>query len=136
MKRFENYFTKSRDRETVYRRYTVFYYLRKAKGMTLKEIGNASGFDHATVIHGIKQFENMTSVKDKEFMRITKDIGGNLLPDIYLSKKNIDLKLEQKINIELQRMGVDASDKFGIIGSIGDRVFTVDGFKQFINTFL
>jgi len=133
MKRFEKYFVKSRKRHVVYRRYVVFYYLRYCKDMTLSEIGKASGFDHATVIHGLKQFDNMMKMNDKEFFRITKDIGRNLLPEIYYNTVKIDYDLRKIVNLKLNQFGVDASDKYAICGKVGERTFTVDGFHQFIN---
>ena len=132
MKRFNAYFVRSRKREIVYRRYVVFQYLRNCKGMTLTEIAKASSFNHATIIHGLKQFDNMIKTKDKEFFIITKDIGGNLLPEYYMDNKKVDYNLRKKVNLKLQQFGVDASDRYAICGKFGDRTFTVDGFHQFI----
>lgn len=60
--------TRSRRRDLVYKRLLFFYYAKKMnKKLTLKQIGNATGHDHATVFRGIKL------VKDpffyKEYLR-------------------------------------------------------------------
>jgi len=130
---FEKYFIRTRKREIVYNRYVIFYYLSKVKKMTLKNIGNKSGYDHATVIHAIKKVDEMLH-RDRYFMEVTHNVGNKLMPELWKQPKEIeDQDLSRKINIQLQRMGVDASDKYAICGQIGDRIFTVDGFKKFIN---
>ena len=138
MRRFKNYFVKSRKREIVARRYVVFYYLYKIKRMTYHQIADGSNFDHATVIHGVQNATHFLNVKDREFMSITRDIGRNLLPEFYKDseKMEIDNPLQDKIKDSLKNMGVDAEDKYAICGQIGDRTFTVDGFTNFINKLL
>lgn len=135
MKRFENYFVKSRKREIVYRRYLIFYYLYHNKGMTYQAIESKSGFDHATIIHGVKNATYYLKSRDREFMSITKDLGNNLLRDIY---KNTEQKTEltNKIKDSLKELGIDSTDKYAICGQIGDRTFTVDGYINFIKNIL
>lgn len=50
---------KCRNRELVYGRNLIFYFLKKDTKMSLLEIGKIFGKDHASVIHGIRTVENL-----------------------------------------------------------------------------
>ena len=62
--------TKSRKREVVYRRIYLFKYLQQMEGLTLTAIGKMFNKDHATVIHGLKTFDNVKLYED--FMDYTR----------------------------------------------------------------
>jgi len=61
---------KCRKREFVYRRVYLFKYLQQMEGMTLTAIGELFDLDHATVIHGLKTFDNVKLYED--FMDYTR----------------------------------------------------------------
>ena len=61
---------KCRKREFVYRRVYLFKYLQQMEGMTLTAIGELFELDHATVIHGLKTFDNVKLYSD--FMDYTR----------------------------------------------------------------
>jgi len=61
---------KCRKREFVYRRVYLFKYLQQMEGMTLTAIGELFDLDHATVIHGLKTFDNVKLYSD--FMDYTR----------------------------------------------------------------
>ena len=62
--------TKSRKREVVYRRIYLFKYLQQMEGLTLTAIGKMFNKDHATVIHGLRTFDNVKLYED--FMDYTR----------------------------------------------------------------
>ena len=55
---------KNRRRDLVYRRIYLFKYLHVMEGRTLVYIGKLFNRDHATVIHGLKTFDNVKLYKD------------------------------------------------------------------------
>jgi len=55
--------SKSRKREIVYSRF-IFYRLMRNKNHSLEKIGSFLDKDHATVIHGLKQFDNLIEYED------------------------------------------------------------------------
>ena len=57
---------KNRKREIVHRRIYLFNQLRK-DGYTLKRIGGLFNMNHATILHGLKTFQDLTDVNDKLF---------------------------------------------------------------------
>ena len=135
---FQEYFVKSRKAEYLYKRYAIFYYLRYKKNMTLTDIGLMSGFDHSTIVNAIGRAKQYYNNRDKLFLKLSKDIGRNLLPEFYKDseKMEVDNPLQDKIKESLKIMGVDAEDKYAICGQIGDRTFTVEGFTNFIQKLL
>jgi len=55
--------SKTKKRKVVYSRF-IFYHLMRNKNFSLQKIGSFLGKDHATVIHGLKQFENLIQYED------------------------------------------------------------------------
>ena len=53
-----------RKREVVYKRMYLFKYLQQMEGMSLTAIGKLFDKDHATVIHGLKTYENVHTYED------------------------------------------------------------------------
>lgn len=72
---------RSRERMLVWCRNMAFYQLVK-DGYTLWKIGSYMGFDHATVLHGKKQVENMLN-----------------LPGMYREEYGIWLKFQKSIGL-------------------------------------
>ena len=56
---------KNRKREIVHRRIYLFNKLRK-DGYTLKRIGSLFNMNHTTILHGLKTYNNLTDVHDKQ----------------------------------------------------------------------
>tara|TARA_R100001440_G_scaffold111_2_gene276 strand:- start:209 stop:541 length:333 start_codon:yes stop_codon:yes gene_type:complete len=64
--------TNNRKRELVYKRFYMFAYLRKTYGYSLQKIGKLFSRSHATIIHGINEYEYFK--EDKLFKEITEEI--------------------------------------------------------------
>lgn len=58
--------TKSRKRELVYARYVFYKELNKHE--SLQRIGDFFNRDHATVLHGIRQYDTFMSFNDAQFL--------------------------------------------------------------------
>lgn len=138
-----------RQREKVYHRYLLWYYLYKKEHLSLNSVGYLSKyerkkqFDHATIIHGLKEFDALVDTKDVEFYKITKKIGMELLPEIYINlreklrpklKKTTDLVNYQDnmIREKLKSMGASVESEYDIVGKIGDETITLAGFTKII----
>jgi len=63
--------TNSRERQNVYKRFYMFAYLRKTYGYSYQKIGCLFNRNHATIIHGINEYEYFK--KDKMFLDLTKE---------------------------------------------------------------
>ena len=57
---------KNRKREIVHRRIYLFRKLRE-DGYTLKRIGGLFNMNHATILHGLRLYQDLTDVNDKLF---------------------------------------------------------------------
>lgn len=58
--------SKARFKNLVFARQTFFYVLKKGSQMNLREVGVwLGGFDHATVLHSIKQIQNYIDIGDE-----------------------------------------------------------------------
>jgi hypothetical protein len=53
-----------RKREVVYKRMYLFKYLQQMEGLSLTAIGKLFNKDHATVIHGLRTYENVKVYDD------------------------------------------------------------------------
>jgi hypothetical protein len=105
--------TKSRKREIVYAR--VLYY-RLCKDLTthsLSEIGSALKKDHATVLHGLKNYEQMILMKDKFYLEAYTKIYDKLKLNYYINHHNdLDLKtkyykyLHQNIDLKNKKKAI------------------------------
>ena len=62
---------KNRKREVVYRKIYLFRKLRE-DGHTLKGIGKLFNMNHATILHGLRTYQNLTDVNDKCFKQDTE----------------------------------------------------------------
>jgi chromosomal replication initiation ATPase DnaA len=70
---------KSRKQDLVYQRYAAMNYLRRNTKLCLTSIGRyIGGLDHATVINGLKVYDNMIATKDLQFKMYTKEIEERL----------------------------------------------------------
>ena len=58
---------RSRVRRYTHARWCFFWYLRTVKKMTLHAIGKSYGYDHATVMHGLRMIEGVH--KTNEFYK-------------------------------------------------------------------
>jgi len=82
---------KNRKREIVHRRIYLFRKLRE-DGHTLKRIGSLFNMNHATILHGLKTYQNLTDVNDKVFKH---DIEYYKLL-LSLERPELDLRKEIK----------------------------------------
>lgn len=67
-----------RKREIVTRRQLLCWYLRNNTKMTLSDIGQMFGQDHATVVHAERTIENLIRFRNKEFNEMVYDIDTEL----------------------------------------------------------
>ena len=82
---------KNRKREIVHKRIYLFNTLRR-NGYTLKKIGSLFNMNHATILHGLNTFQNLTDVNDKQ-LRIDTEYYKLLLS---LERPQVDLRNEIK----------------------------------------
>lgn len=69
----------SRNRELVFKRQLLMWYLKKNTNLCLKRIGQICGKkDHATVLHAVKSIDNLLSYNDKYFLEVTEEINKEL----------------------------------------------------------
>jgi chromosomal replication initiator protein len=67
-----------RKREIVYRRQLLCWYLCYNTKLTLGEIGQMFGKDHATVIHARRTIDDFIKFRDKHFNTVVYDIDTEL----------------------------------------------------------
>ena len=82
---------KNRKREIIHKKIFLFTALRK-ESFTLKRIGALFNMDHTSVLHGLKTFQNLSDVNDKQ-LRIDTDYYKLLLS---LELPELDLRNEIK----------------------------------------
>ena len=85
---------KNRRREIVHKRIYLFNKLRK-DGYTLKKIGSLFNMNHATILHGLKTYQNLTDIYDNQ-LRIDTEYYKLLLNLQPPGKIEYDLKTEIK----------------------------------------
>lgn len=69
----------SRNRELVFKRQLLMYYLRNNTNLSLSRIGQICGKkDHATVLHGVRTVENYLEYNDKVFKETVDEINTEL----------------------------------------------------------
>lgn len=103
--------TKTRKRDIVYTRAVYFKLCRIHTQQPLSDIGKTVGKDHATVLHGIKVFNNVLIEYEQNYLElftkldkeIRKQTGKKLRhtqkllnPEIYYRKKYTRLLLEHR----------------------------------------
>lgn len=69
--------TKCRKQEYIYKRYFIFYYLRKI-GYSYSKIGRIFEKDHATILHGVKMHKLYNKLRDKVYMENIVDVKNEL----------------------------------------------------------
>ena len=84
--------SKSRDRQSVYTRQFLMWFLNKKTSLSLKAIGKEFNRDHSTVIHAKKSYEDAMSINDAEYFKYFIDIKDFLeffnFPDKYNFHEN------------------------------------------------
>ena len=97
---------KNRKREIVHRRIYLFNQLRK-DGYTLKRIGGMFNMNHATILHGLKTYQDLTDVNDNQLridteyyklllnLQVPETVKYNLLSEVKEAKNLTDLRLIQ-----------------------------------------
>lgn len=90
---------KNRKREIVHRRIYLFNELRKY-GYTLKGIGSFFNMNHASILHGLNTFKNLTETNDKYLIHDTQYY--ELL--FRLNKPNVDLVKEIRLATNLKEL--------------------------------
>ena len=69
----------SRNRDLVFKRQLLMWYLRNNTNLNLKRIGLICGKkDHATVLHGVKTVDNYLEYNDKVFKETVDEINTEL----------------------------------------------------------
>ena len=109
---------KTRKRENVMYRSLFFTLCRKHDTfISYQQIANFVGLDHATAIHGVKNFD----IYNKYYPEIS-EVEKKLLP-ILGQNKNFDEKefLRERINL-LEKENFDLKAKIGTANSIGTRI--------------
>ena len=79
LRKVQNHFkediqTKRRMREIVYARFLYYRLCRDLTKLSLYEIGKTVGFDHASVINGLKQYDNFAAWGMYDYIKSHKDI--------------------------------------------------------------
>lgn len=82
---------KNRKREIVYKRTYLFRKLRE-DGYSLKRIGGLFNMNHATILHGLRTYQNLVDINDKVFKH---DIEYYKLL-LSLERPELDLRKEIK----------------------------------------
>ena len=88
---------KNRKREIVHRRIYLFNKLRK-DGYTLKGIGSLFNMNHATILHGLKTYKNLTDVNDKQLKTDTEYY--ELLLSLEKPEVNLYKEIKQAKNLK------------------------------------
>jgi len=70
--------SKSRKREYIYPRHLLFWAARKSTSQTLTDISDNFGFDHATVIHAIKNVTTLLEVGNEAVTECAQAIAVSL----------------------------------------------------------
>ena len=70
--------SKTRIQKFVYTRAMYFYLCREYTILSLKEIGRSVNKDHATVIHGVKLFNDWISEHEKGFIKMYEKIENEI----------------------------------------------------------
>ncbi len=95
---------KNRRRDIINKRIYLWNYLRD-NGLTFHQIGNLFAKDHATIIHGIRTYKNLSRVNDKdlhldtEYYRLLIEINKpevNLRKEVAQAKNLVDLRNIQR----------------------------------------
>ena len=96
---------RSRRRHLVYARFLFFKLARNHTSHTFKDIGRFINKDHASVLHGVKQFDNIIREYEDELYKIYIKIDTicktkrklrdrDISPEYYYKKKYTDVLLE------------------------------------------
>ena len=101
---------KNRKREIVHRRIYLFRKLRE-DGYTLKRIGGMFNMNHATILHGLKTYQDLTDINDKLFKH---DIEYYKLL-LSLERPELDLRkeiVESKNLVDLRKIQARIKNNF------------------------
>ena len=101
---------KNRKREIIHRRIYLFRKLRE-DGYTLKGIGDLFNLNHATILHGLRTYQNLTDVNDKLFQH---DIEYyKLLLSLELPELDLRKEIKQAKNLkDLRKIQLRIKNKF------------------------
>ena len=99
---------KSRQRDYVYARFLYFKLAHNVCRTSLTKIAQVVDRDHATVIHGIKQFDNLVKYNKNEFKYLS-DAFVNI-SSIVSSKKDINFLDLSSVVTTLDKIKDDISD--------------------------
>jgi len=98
---------KNRKREIIHKKIYLFTALRK-EGFTLKRIGALFNMDHTSILHGLKTYQNLSDVNDKQLridteyyklllnLHLPERVEFNLKKEISKAKNLTDLRNIQK----------------------------------------
>jgi hypothetical protein len=78
-----------RNREKLFRRYFVIWFLRENR-IPITRIGKMIGKHHATVLHSLEQHELMMRPKtgDENYKEITKDLRSRFMDKYFMNEDN------------------------------------------------
>lgn len=77
----ENLQQQNRKREKVYTRYYLYQYLREGYNMSLQAIGQEFKRDHATILHGLREYKKFKD--DKYFINTTSEVRKYFTVGVY-----------------------------------------------------
>lgn len=95
---------KNRKREIVYKRIYLFRKLRE-DGYSLKKIGGLFNMNHATILHGLRTYQNLVDINDKvlkhdtEYYKLLLSLERpelDLLKEIKEARNLKDLRMIQR----------------------------------------
>ena len=101
---------KNRKREIVHRRIYLFRKLRE-DGHTLKGIGSLFNMNHATILHGLRLYQDLTDINDKVFLH---DIEYyKLLLSLELPELDLRKEIKEAKNLkDLRKIQLRIRNKF------------------------
>ena len=70
--------SKNRNREVVYRRQYLMWFLRRVTNLSFMHIGMMFDRDHATVMHACRSVDHSMKLNDMYFLKYVADLKNNL----------------------------------------------------------
>lgn len=101
---------KGRYREVVFTRHLFFYMAKLYFGAKLREIKVIFGFDHSTVLHGIRLIDDLIYVNDEHCVKCVEAIKKYVAEHFQLDKK---LTIYVPFDVDALELSKMLQDKFG-----------------------
>lgn len=101
---------KGRYREVVFTRHLFFYMAKFYFGAKLREIKVIFGFDHSTVLHGIRLIDDLIYINDEYTLRCMEGIKDYVGKHFQLDKK---LTIYVPFDVDVLELSKMLQNKFG-----------------------